>query len=201
MTLFLEINYGVPMYKFILLFLLLFSSNILAEDYIHKMELPSDVRKNYTNYGTGSCVFMSIGITGRWAGNNNAASCPWDSEYGSENVGGATPSRVAKMARDRKLSIYNVTANDYKTMREWFIWSVNTGRYAAIGAGSAHFQTLYGYNKDSGIWYVCNNNSPQKIDEYSEEGFRHLHEASGYWAVFLIGPPSPAIPQYLKWWE
>lgn len=189
------------MKQYILLFLLLFSTNIFAEDKVIQMQLPEDVRLNYKNYGTGSCVFMSIGICGRWANNSNAASCPWNSEYGDENVGGATPSRVAKMARERKLSIYNVTADNYDMMRRWFIWSVKTGRYAAIGAGGSHFQTLYGYNEVSGIWYVCNNNSPQKIDEYSEKEFRRLHEASGYWAVFLIGPPASAIPEYVKWWE
>lgn len=187
--------------KYIILLLLLITPSIYSEETIHKMELPAEVRKNYQNYGSGSCVYMSIGMNGRWLNNSNAASCPWSSEYGPENVGGATPSNVARMARERNLSIYNVTANDYETMRKWFLWSVKTGRYCAIGAGTRHFQTLYGYNETTKTWYVCNNNSTNKIDEYSEESFRRLHEASGYWAVFLIGPPTPSIPEYITWWK
>lgn len=192
------------MNKYVLIFCLLvgtLTSKVFSQEYIHTMELPPEVRKNYQNYGSGSCVYMSIGMNGRWLNNSNAASCPWNSDYGPENVGGASPGNVASMAKERNLSLYNVTANNYETMREWFIWAVKTGRYAAIGAGSRHYQTLYGYDDKKKIWYVCNNNSTHKIDEYTEEGFRRLHEASGYWAVFLIGPATPAVADYVPWYK
>ncbi|HRE03392.1 MAG TPA: hypothetical protein PLV68_19000, partial [Ilumatobacteraceae bacterium] len=62
-------------------------------------------------------------------------------------------------------------------------WAAETGRGAAIGAGTAHFQTLMGFEPTSGTWYVCNNNSPQRIDVYDDAAFRRLHLASGQWVV------------------
>jgi hypothetical protein len=77
-------------------------------------------------------------------------------------------------------------------------WACATGRGAAIGAGRAHFQTLVAYA--NGRWYVCNNNSPQRIDEYTDAEFRKLHLASGPWVVILDAPPHPVRPKYVAWW-
>lgn len=166
-----------------------------------QMELPPEVRDWYHNFGTGSCVQCSIGMTGVWLNNPNAASLLWDSEFGPAEIGGSWPSRVAEYARRRQLKIYNVTGNNWEFMRSWFEWACRNGYYAAIGAGGSHFQTLYGWDKENTTWYVCNNNSPHKINEYSDSGIKKLHEASGYWLVILIGPSSPAVPRYINWWE
>jgi hypothetical protein len=79
-------------------------------------------------------------------------------------------------------------------------WAVGTGRGAAIGFGTAHFQTLMGHDPVSGTWYVCDNNSPHRIDTYTDAQFRRLHLASGQWVVILDAPPHPLRPQYVPWW-
>lgn len=165
----------------------------------NKMELPQEVRDRYHNFGSGSCVQCSIGMCGVWLGNDNAASLLWDSKYGPAEIGGSTPSRVANYARSRGLAIYNVTGDSepYK----WHDWAVKTGRYAAIGAGSRHFQTLYGKNFENDTWYVCNNNSPNRVDTYSDNEYSNLHRASGLWIVILKGPSAPAIPEYIPYWK
>lgn len=188
--------------KYILvLIFFLFAQSCYSQD--NTMELPTEIRDwyhNHTLYNTGgSCVFMSIGMNGVHSNNNNAASCPWTTTYGPENVGGATPTRVANMAKERNLKIYNVTADSYDVMHKWFEWSAKTNRFCALGAGTRHFQTLYG--KEGDTWKVCNNNSPQRIDSYTESGLQKLHASSGYWAVFLIGPSTAPVPKYVEWWK
>lgn len=179
-------------------------STVYSQDEIpgKTMQLPQEVRDWYHNFGPyGSCVQCSIGMTGLWLNNPNAASLLWDSEFGPAELGGSWPSRVAEYARQRNLKIYNITGNNWEFMRNWFEWACKNGYYAAIGAGRAHFQTLYGWDEDSSAWYVCNNNSPHKVDKYSDNGIRSLHESSGYWMVILVGPSSPAVPKYIKWWD
>ncbi len=166
----------------------------------YRMELPAELREYYRNFDSprgGSCVQCSIGMCGMWVGNYNAATLLWDSDYGDKVIGGSYPSRVENYARERGLKIYNVTGS---STFDWMKWSAKTGRFAAIGAGTAHFQTLVGYNPEDQTWYVCNNNSPQKIDRYTDQQFRRLHLASGAWVVILDDAPAPAVPQYLKWW-
>lgn len=162
------------------------------------MELPAEIRDWYHNFGSGSCVQCSIGMVGLYHNNNNAASLLWDSEWGSAEIGGSGPSRVANYARKRGLSIYNVTGDRYPY--KWHTWAVKTGRFAAIGAGRMHFQTLYGKDFDKNTWFVCNNNSPHKVTEYSDNGYSSLHEASGQWLVILKGHAPNVPPQYIKWW-
>jgi len=163
----------------------------------NEMELPPEVRAFYRN-PDGSCVQCSIGMNGAYLNNINAATLLWDTKYGDAVRGGSWPGRVASYAKERGLKIYNVTGTDWQFMKSWMEWAVKTGRYAAIGAGRAHFQTLYG--KDGETWKVCNNNSTYKIDQYSEDSFRRLHEASGYWMVILQDVPAPPHPRYVKWW-
>jgi hypothetical protein len=82
------------------------------------------------------------------------------------------------------------------------LWAAQTGRFAAIGAGRAHFQTLYGYHPgEERPWKVCNNNSPGTIDAYREDEFRRLHLASGPWVVIPDEPPAPLPPRIVPWWE
>lgn len=163
----------------------------------HSMALPSPVRAWYRN-PDGSCVQCSIGMCGVWQNVPEAYTLLWDTPYGSAVRGGSSPSRVEAYADRRQIPIYNVTGSP---TWEWMKWAANTGRFAAIGAGRAHFQTLYGYDPTSSTWYVCNNNSTRRIDAYSQRDFERLHLASGEWCVILDRPPSPPPPIYRVWWR
>ncbi len=122
-----------------------------------------------------------------------ASTLLWDTPYGPRERGGSWPSRVAAYSARRGIPIYNVTG---ETTLEWLRWSALTGRFAAFAASPAHFQTLYGYDPQQQQWLVCDNNSPTRIDRYSESAFRRLHAAGGPWCVVLNLPPSPAVPRY-----
>lgn len=163
----------------------------------YRMELPPEVRAWYRN-PDGSCVQCSIGMCGIWQNVPVAYCLLWDTPHGSRVRGGSTPSRVESYARARNLPIYNVTGDQ---TFDWMRWAAVTGRFAAIGAGTRHFQTLYGLNPSTNTWYVCNNNSPTRVDAYSNEAFRRLHLASGRWCVIIDAPPSPANPCYVAWWQ
>jgi len=159
-------------------------------------DLPKDIRSWFRN-PDGSCVQCSIGMCGVDQNVPAAATLLWDTEYGPRERGGSGPSRVAGYCDRRGIRAFNVTGS---STWDWMKWAAETGRGAAIGAGSAHFQTLMGYDRQSGTWYVCNNNSPSRIDEYDEASFRRLHLASGQWVVVLDYPPHPARPRYFRWW-
>jgi hypothetical protein len=160
------------------------------------MDLPKDLRAWFRN-PDGSCVQCSIGMCGVDQNIPSAATLLWDTEYGPAERGGSWPSRVAEYSRRRGIRIYNVTGTP---TWDWMKWSAATGRPCAIGAGTAHFQTLAGYDPAAGRWYVCNNNSTSRIDEYDEAAFRRLHLASGQWCVILDYPPHPERPSYRQWW-
>ncbi len=160
------------------------------------VDVPSEIRQWYRN-PDGSCVQCSIGICGVDQSVPEASTLLWDTIYGKAQRGGSYPSRVARYARERGLRVYNVTG---ASTWDWMRWACETGRGAAIGAGRAHFQTLVGYNPQSETWFVCDNNSPKKIDAYSDARFRRLHLASGQWCVVLDYPPHPARATYRRWW-
>lgn len=159
-------------------------------------DLPREIRQWFRN-PDGSCVQCSIGMCGVDQNVPAAATLLWDTEYGPRERGGSYPSRVAAYSQRRGIRIYNVTG---QSTFDWMKWAAETGRGAAIGAGRAHFQTLMGYDPRTGTWYVCNNNSPHRIDAYDEAAFRRLHLASGQWVVILDYPPHPERPQYVQWW-
>ena len=162
----------------------------------HRMELPPEVRAWYRNE-TGDCVQDSIGMCGVWQNVPQAYTLLWDTAYGSAVRGGSGPSRVERYAQQRGMRVYNVTGS---TTWDWMKWAAKTGRFAAIGAAANHFQTLYAWDPQRNVWYVCDNNSPEQVDEYTWEEFRRLHLSSGQWVVVLDYPPSPAVPRYVPWW-
>ena len=159
-------------------------------------DLPTKQRQWFRN-PDGSCVQCSIGMCGVDQNVPAAATLLWDTEYGPRERGGSYPSRVAEYSARRGIRIYNVTGQN---TWEWMKWATVNGRGCAIGAGRAHFQTLVGYDPTTKTWFVCNNNSPQRIDEYDDAAFRRLHLASGQWIVILDYPPHPARPAYVAWW-
>lgn len=160
------------------------------------VDLPAEVRRWFIN-PDGSCVQCSIGMCGVDQNVPAAATLLWDTEYGPRERGGSGPGRVARYCESRGIHAFNITGSE---TWDWMKWAALTGRGAAIGAGRAHFQTLMGYDPRTGTWYVCDNNSPWKIDAYDEESFRRLHLASGQWVVILDYPPHPDRPAYSKWW-
>jgi hypothetical protein len=160
------------------------------------VDLPTEIRQWFRN-PDGSCVQCSIGMCGVDQNVPAAATLLWDTEYGPKERGGSYPQRVSAYCDKRGIRAYNVTGS---TTFDWMRWATATGRGAAIGAGRAHFQTLMGHDPQAGRWYVCNNNSPKKIDEYDDAQFRRLHLASGPWVVILDYPPHPERPRYVQWW-
>mgnify|MGYP000675225982 CR=1 FL=1 len=183
------------------LLLALSTAAAAAAEHAATMDIPPEYRAWFRN-PDGSCVQCSIGMVGMW---NNLPAWTyvlWDTEYGPAQRGGSWPGRVAKYARERGMKMYNVTGTSFEDTRPWMIWAAQTGRFAAIGAGRAHFQTLYGYvPTDAKPWKVCNNNSTWRIDEYTEEEFRRLHMASGPWVVIPDEPPGPPPPKIVAWWQ
>ena len=179
------------------LLILAFVHNVYSSDTMHIGEESRHWFLNVTN--PGSCVQCSIGMCGVNNNDDNAALLMFPSKYGEPELGGSWPSRVEAYCNKRGIRAYNVTGS--KTY-DWMKWACKTGRFAAIGAGTAHFQTLYGYEEGhEKPWIVCNNNSPKVLDRYSETDFRKLPEASGQWCVILKSstplPPDPSI----AWWE
>lgn len=160
------------------------------------MELPPSVTGWYRN-PDGSCVQCSTGMVGV---HNNLpvwSTLLWDTAYGPAVRGGSSPSRVASYARSRGMRIYNVTG---ASTFAWMDWAAKTGRFCAIGAGRAHFQTLYGRDFGQQRWLVCNNNSTGRVDVYDWDGFRRLHLASGPWIVVPDEPACPPPPRIVQWW-
>jgi len=182
------------------LFIVLFGSmSAIANDEtpVSKMQLEPDTRAWFRN-PDGSCVQCSIGMTGVHCNDLNATSLLWDTPYGKAQRGGSGPSRVANYCNARGIKAWNVTG--YPLTDQWMRWAARTGRFAAIGAGGNHFQTLYGYDPNTKTWFVCNNNSTGKVDEYSEDAFKRLHLASGPWIV-VLQRPSSENPQLIEWWR
>ena len=185
---------------FLLSLLMCVSVNTLRSVDAQSMHIDSESRSVYLNVtNPGSCVQCSIGMCGMNANDLNAALLLFDSDYGPAELHGSWPNRVESYCNRRGIRAYNVTGD---ATYDWMKWSCKTGRFAAIGAGTAHFQTLYGYDETNNKpWKVCNNNSPNRIDEYSESQFKQLHEASGKWVVILKQstsvPPDPSI----EWWQ
>ncbi len=169
-------------------------ADYLAE--LSQMCLTASVRNQYWN-PDGSCVQCSIGMCGRAANDPNAASLLWDTKYGPAVRGGSWPERVAAYFQERKIRGWNVIGEE--NTFPWMMWAIKTRRFAAIGAGQRHFQTLYGYDFKRKLYLVCNNQSPGKIDEYDEAAFRRLHMLSGPWIVVLAKPASEP-PKPVEWW-
>jgi hypothetical protein len=157
-----------------------------------KMETPPPVRAWYRN-PDGSCVQCSLGMCGVWNNVPAASTLLWDTPYGPRVRGGSWPSRVSDYARTRGIPLYNVTG---ETTLAWLEWAGRTGRFAAFAAGPSHFQTLAGFDPATRRWLVCDNNSPTRLDEYSDAEFRRLHRAGGAWCVVLDTPASAALPRY-----
>jgi hypothetical protein len=165
------------------------------------MELPTEYRAWFRN-PDGSCVQCSNGMVGMHINRPEWTFLLWDTEYGPAVRGGSWPGRVAGYARQRGMRIFNVTGNGFADTRPWMLWAAETNRFCAIGAGGSHFQTLYGYVPgDARPWKVCNNNSPGRINEYSEDEFRRLHLASGPWVVVPDEPAPAPPPRLVEWWR
>ncbi len=164
-----------------------------------QLELPGYVSQWFVNQD-GSCVQCSISNCGVWQNVPQASTLLFDTDYGSRVRGGSGPSRVEAYCDRRSIPAYNITGS---STWEWMKWSAKTGRMAAIGCFSAHFQTLLYY--ESGAekpWKVRNNwyGTTSTYYEWTEEEFRRHHLASGQWIVVLKTASPPMLPIYVKWW-
>lgn len=162
------------------------------------IQLPDSVRQWCRNNptGGGSCVQASIQMWGLHLNVPEAYTLLFDSDYGKAELGGGWPDRTAKYAAARGMKIFNVTGSE---VWDYIDWACTTGRGCAIGASSNHFQTAVGCIPRKMYW-VCNNNSPQKIDEYDWPAFQRLVKASGEWCVVPDYPTAPRKPRYRQWW-
>ena len=177
----------------------LFASNAFAAEPAQMMALDLSIRSKYAN-PDGSCVQCSLGMVGCHCNDLNAAYLLWDSEFGPAERGGSIPSRVESYCDRRGIKAWSVTGRTPDDTWPWLIWAAKTGRFAAFGCGQAHFQTLYGYDPQTKEWFVCNNNSTNRIDKYSDSQLRQLHAACGPWVVILEKPSSPP-PEIVCWWK
>lgn len=189
------ISKGGKMYKLATLLVSYFAILSTGLQPVNKMQLTDKQRAWFRN-PDGSCVQCSIGMCGTHTNTPEATTLLWDTQYGPKVRGGSGPSRVAGYMNTRKIKGWNITG---KQTYEWMRWSCKTGRFAAIGAGGSHFQTLYGFDPNTNTYYVCNNNSTHKIDEYNESSFRRLHESSGEWVV-ILEKSNCENPEYFMWW-
>lgn len=170
------------------------AENIPADEYFGRM-FPREQREAYEN-SSGSCVYMSTAAAGLWQNVPLAWTLPWDTEYGTACRGGATPSSFERNAKARGLLAVSVTGS--KTY-EWMKWAIRNGRWCAIGAGRAHFQTLVGCDEQAGTWDVWNCNDRNVVTRYTDAEFQQLHKACGNWCIVLIEyPDAPGMPENLN---
>ena len=88
--------------------------------------------------------------------------------------------------------------------RQSILWSLRTGRGAAVLYGSNHFVTAVGYRPATGEVAICDNNSPTRIQWMSMANFKRRHLAWGGqgWCVIIQGPAPPGRDVwFLPWWR
>lgn len=161
-------------------------------------DLPEEQRVRFRN-PDGSCVQCSIGMLGVHADVAAAEFLLWQSKYGPAVRGGSYPERVRHYCEARNIPAWIVTGHE--NAKAWTDWALDNGRWAAIHWGPKHMINAVGRRQDAdGQWQyaVCDNNSPTRIDWYSESQFvRNL----GQWAVVLDTPPPPGTPAIVAWWQ
>jgi len=161
---------------------------------LHLAELSEGTRIRYFN-PDGSCVQLSIGLSGTIQNVPVAARLPFDSEFGSGIRGGSDPSRVAAYCDKRHIPAYQITG---RPTIKWIEWGVRNGRFPAIGLSTRHFQTVFGWDEKADMFYVCNNQTPKTIDIMPRSKFLQLHHQSGEWIV-LLKNVSPSNPKLVNW--
>lgn len=185
------------MWKFLVIWLVTITQIAYAQ-FDPNNVVPGDQRERFRN-PDGSCVQCSIALAGVHQNIPAAEFLLWDSPYGSEVRGGSWPERVKTYCNERGIVAYNIEGRE--TMA-WIEWALRNGRYAAVTLDSAHMQTVVGMAADAQTFYVVNNNSPQKVDQYSRQEFYRRHTADGAgWCVILQSPvPIPWIgPEFRPW--
>ena len=154
------------------------------------IDLPEDQRVRFHN-PDGSCVQCSIGMHGCWLSIPAAEMLLWDTEYGPRERGGSGPERVARYCRERNLPVHNITGPGTV---DWIVWSLVTGRGAAVLYGGNHFVTAVGWRPQTQEIAICDNNSPTRIQWMPLSTFksRHLSWSGQGWCVILKSASAPA---------
>ena len=146
----------------------------------------------------GSCVQCSGVLHGLHMNDPATYWLLWPSKYGKAERGGSYPSRVAAYARARGMRIYNVTGS---STWAWLRWCAKTNRLGTpMGAGRAHFQSLWGWDVEPNDWHVMNNGA-RAARKYTWSQFQSLHRASGEWIWVIDKQPPPPPPAYVAWWQ
>lgn len=158
--------------------------------------LPQQYRVQFRN-PDGSCVQCSIGMIGLYHNVPAAEKLLWDSPYGPKVRGGSWPGRVRNYMADRNIQGWNITGQD--TVK-WIEWAMKTGRHVALTFKSSHFCTLMAMSPDGQYFYVCDNNTPYKVDKYTRSQFMRLHHYPNGWCVILDSPPPTPTPLYVRYW-
>lgn len=165
------------------------------------MDLSVQTQRLYLNV-SGDCVQDSLGMKGAHLGDMSLATLIWDTEYGPAERGGSGPDRVARYCRQRGIEVWNVTGRSFKDTKPWIDYSIETGRFAAVGCFNRHVQTMWG--KDAEGHYLVQNNWQGTFGKpyiYTEDQFARKHEESGAWVVISVAPPPAVPPVYVKWWK
>jgi len=161
---------------------------------VHCLQVPLATRRHYPN-PDGSCVFLSMGVSGIQSNDPKCQYLPFDSAYGTAERGGANPERVAHVCAKRAIHAYNVTGKYSIPMARY---AVATGRGCAIGFDHEHFQAVWGYDYARQVWLIWDNRYPDYITEYSESEFEAMHDRSGRWVV-VNERPGDRIPRPVEW--
>jgi len=164
--------------------------------------VPARQRAEYRNED-GSCVYCAIALMGAHQGGangDNMAHMLHASKYGPACRGGSWPERVNQDLRARGIEAWNIEGDTLP----WIEWALRNGRWAAVTLTSHHMQTVVGMSDDRQRFYVVDNNSTHKIDEWPRDRFVAAHTIhGGGWCVVPKGPaPLPWVPPKLtSWWK
>jgi hypothetical protein len=161
---------------------------------IHCLQVPKPIRIKYPN-PDGSCVLLSLGVSGIHSNDPKCTYLPFKSEYGPAERLGANPERIARIFAQRGIKGWNVTG---KPSIEMARFAVKTGRGCALGFDYEHFQAVWGYDYQRKIWLIWDNRYPEFIWEYTEAQFEQMHNRSGRWSV-VLEKPGDRIPHPTEW--
>jgi hypothetical protein len=167
--------------------------------------VPPQIREQFRNFpapgsGEGSCVWCAISMMGVDGNNPRAATMLENTQWGPANLGGAYPDMARQAFSQREIDAWHIEGNT----RPWLEWCWRNRRTAAVTLTPYHMQWMVGGDPARGTVYVVDNNSPQRVDEWSVSEFFAQHEShGGGWTIILKGPrPAPWYgPETRKWWK
>lgn len=161
----------------------------------NEWRMPRDQFERFRNRadpkdGSGSCVQASLSMCGAHHGVAAFELLLDPSPYGPAELGGSTPDRVVRYAREREVPIYSIEGSE---TIPWIEWALKRGCYVGITYGRAHMICAIAC-ADDGSWFeIVDNNYPDEVRRVDRETFIHEHRIhGGGWCVILKTPgPAP----------